>query len=247
MEWVMAPRLELSQADLFTAQALLSGLTELSSRASHDLLGPLNQAASLLALFIRRYRNQLGPDADNLLELLHSSSTRMESVTAGVRRYMEVASHPPCFGPVDLNASLASSLALLDKAVSESGAVIVSDSLPVVSADATHMATIFEILIGNSIKFRKPDVPPRIQVSLRGTAGIWSIAIADNGIGIGPEYSEAVFLPFKRLNGRAYTGAGLGLATAKLILEMHGGGIRIGSSQESVGTSVQFTLRPEQP
>ena len=69
--------------------------------------------------------------------------------------------------PVDLNASLASSLALLEKPISQSGAVIVSDPLPVVSADAAQMVTIFEILIGNSIKFRKRDTPPRIQISLR--------------------------------------------------------------------------------
>jgi light-regulated signal transduction histidine kinase (bacteriophytochrome) len=244
---MMVPRPETCEADLLAAQALLSGLTELSARASHDLLGPLNQAASLLALFIRRYANQLGPDADNLLELMQSSSTRMESAAAGVRRYLEVASHPPSFGPVDLNTALASALTLLDKAVSESGTVIVSDSLPVVWADAAQMVTIFEFLIGNSIKFRRPDVPPRIQMSSRRITEVWSIAIADNGIGIGPEYSEAVLLPFRRLNGRAYAGAGLGLATAKLIAEMHGGSIRIGSAQESVGTSVQFTLRPEQP
>lgn len=240
----MAPQPEMSRHEEIAAQALLSGLTELSSRAGHDLLGPIHQAGTLVALFISRYRSRLDPEADKLLEFLKNASATMEGVAAGVGKFLEIAGRPPSFGPVDLNASLACSLARLGKAIAESGAVIESDSLPVVSADAAQMATIFEILIGNSIKFRRPEAPPRIRVSLKR---VGEIAIADNGIGIDPEYSETVFLPFKRLNGRAYAGAGLGLATAKLIAEMHGCNIRIDPvpdcELEPHGTHVRFTVR----
>jgi len=165
-------------------------------------------------------------------------------VAAGVRKYMEIAGRRPSLEPVDLNVSLANSLLLLENAISESGAVIVSDLLPLVSADAAHMVTMFEILIGNAIKFRRPDALLRIQVSSR-RAG--EIGIADNGIGVDREYSETVFAPFQRLNGREYTGAGLGLATAKLITEMHGGNIWINYSADCEraldGTHMQFTVR----
>jgi signal transduction histidine kinase len=239
-----APQPELSLRDAIAAQALLTSLTELSARAAHDLLGPIHQAGALLALLIKRYKGQLDPEADKLLEFLHSASDRVEVVTAGIRKYLEIASRPPSFGPVDLNASLASALELLAKPIQESGAVIQADSLGVLTADAAHMVTIFDTLIGNSIKFRTPDTPPRIRVSL-GKAG--EITIADNGIGIDPEYSEAVFLPFRRLNGREFAGAGLGLATAKLICELHGGNIGIGPVSNcerlSHGTQVRFTVR----
>jgi len=218
-------------------------LTELSSRAGHDLVGPLNQAASLLALLIKRYRNQLDSDADQLLEYLQSASTRMEWVVDGVRKYLEIAGRSPRFEPVDLNASLASSLTLMEKAILESGAVIESESLPSVTADATHMATIFGILIGNAIKFRKADAAPRIRVSSRREGNIQTVSVEDNGIGIDPEFAETAFLPFGRLNGREYPGVGLGLAMAKLITEVHGGGIRI-ESMPAAGTRVQFSLCP---
>jgi light-regulated signal transduction histidine kinase (bacteriophytochrome) len=243
----MAPQPETNPPDVVAAQALLAGLTELSSRAPHDLLGPLNQAASLLALLIKRYGGRLDPDADKLLELLQNASNRMEGVAAGVRKYMEIAGRWPDIGPADLNVSLASSLSLLEGAISESGAVIVSDPLPVVSADAAHMVKMFEILIGNAIKFRWPDALPSIHVSSGRAGDFREIAIADNGIGIEQEYCESVFLPFRQLNGREYAGAGLGLATAKLIAGMHGGNIRIGPGQECEssphGTLVRFTVR----
>jgi light-regulated signal transduction histidine kinase (bacteriophytochrome) len=238
---MMAPQPEMSRQEMITAQALLSGLTELSARAGHDLLGPVNQAGALVALFIKRYGGQMGPEADKLLEFLQSASGRMDSVAAGVRKYLEIAGRPPSFGPVDLNISLASSLAPLEKAIAESGAVIViSDSLPIVTADADQMVEIFEILLGNSIKFRKPDTPLRIRISsIRANGGV---EIADNGIGIDPDYHESVFLPFRRLNGREYAGDGLGLAMAKLIVELHAG--RIWVHPAPCGTHVRFTVRP---
>jgi chemotaxis family two-component system sensor kinase Cph1 len=249
MEWKrMAPQPEPSRREALEAQALLCALTELSARAGHDLIAPLNQAGSLLALFVKRYRNQVGSEADELLEFLQSASTTMEGLVAGIRRYLEIAGRAPSFEPVDLNASLASCLALLDKRISECAAVIESESLPVVSADAAQMAALFGILIGNSIKFRQADTPPRIRISSKRVDHIVVVAIADNGIGIDPEFSETVFLPFRRLNnGKEYPGTGLGLAMAKLIIELHGGNIRIDPAQASAvkgssGASVQFTL-----
>jgi light-regulated signal transduction histidine kinase (bacteriophytochrome) len=159
---------------------------------------------------------------------------------------MEIASKRPNFESVDLNVSLASSLPLLEREIAESRAVIALGQLPIVSADSAQMVAIFEILIGNAIKFRKPGADPRIQVSLSRQGDLQSISVADNGIGINPEYGETVFLPFKRLNGARYPGAGLGLSLAKLIVEMHGGRIRINPERKKHpgGTDVLFTVRP---
>jgi light-regulated signal transduction histidine kinase (bacteriophytochrome) len=242
---------ERDRQEVIVANALLSGLNDLSSRAGHDLLGPLNQAASLLALFLKRHETPPDPQAASLLEFLQSSSTRMEGVLTGVRKYLEIASGPPSFEPVDLNASLSSSLALLERAIAESGAIIVLGQLPRVWADFAQMVNMFEILLGNAIKFRKPDTAPRIEVSVAREGDLQNISVADNGIGIDPQYGEAAFLPFKRLNGAQYPGSGLGLAAAKLIAEMHGGHIRINPERRKHldGTDVLFTIRlaPESP
>jgi light-regulated signal transduction histidine kinase (bacteriophytochrome) len=243
---MMAPQPEPGRQEVTVANALLSGLNDLSSRAGHDLLGPLNQAASLLALFLKRHGDSPDPQVANLLEFLQSSSNRIEGVLTGFRRYLEIAGKRPNFESVDLNVSLASSLALLEKEIAESGAIIALGQLPMVSADAAQMVAIFEILIGNAIKFRRPDVAPRIQISSVREGDLRSISIADNGIGIDPEYGETVFLPFKRLNGAHYPGAGLGLAVAKLIVEMHGGRIRINPERKKHpgGTDVLFNVQP---
>jgi light-regulated signal transduction histidine kinase (bacteriophytochrome) len=233
------------QREAIEARALLAGLTALSARAGHDMVGPLNQAGSLLALFLKRHRDTIDPDGNQLLEFLQASAARMEGVVEGMRKYMAGVARAPVHAPVDLNQALAGALERLKNAIDESGAVIIAEPLPVVSADVSQVTTVFEHVIGNAIKFRDPDKTPRIYVSAGCEGDMPAITIRDEGIGIDPEYGEAVFTPFKRLNGREYAGAGLGLALVKTIIEMHGGSVRIVPATEGVeGSSVQFTLRP---
>ncbi len=232
------------------ARTLAAELVLFSSRAGHDLLGPLNQAGSLLTLFIKRYRDVVDPEGEVLLEFLQTASTRMESVVHGVEKYLNVAAGATAREHVDMNSPLASSLELLEKAVAESSAAVTSDSLPAITADANQMVRIFEALIGNAIKFRKPAEPPRIHISSRRSGEHWQFSVEDNGIGIEPEYRESVLLPFKRLHGKDYPGAGLGLAVAKLIAGLHGGTIWIDSVSKSglpCETAVSFTVREQAP
>lgn len=217
-------------------EAMLEALTELTSRAGHDMVGPLNQAGSLLALFIKRYKDSLDSDAEQLLGFLHSASVRMEGVVNGLHDYMDAVGHLPVCSAVDLNDVLAKA----KERSAETGALIESDALPVVWADREQITFVFQQLIDNAVKFRNPEAPVRITVSASRDGDIVAIQVHDDGIGIDPEQGENIFLPFKRLNGREYPGAGLGLAAVKAIIAMHGGVARL----ESVGgTTIEFTLR----
>jgi signal transduction histidine kinase len=237
----MAPRPEADAREAVAARVIVAGMTELMTRASHDLIGPLNRAASLLELLIRRHSQELGPDGDHVLKFLLMSSTRLEEVASGLSRYLAIASAPPQFAIVDLNECLAAARRVLEKSITESGATIETDSLPSVSADRAQMVTIFELLIGNAIRFRRADVKPHVRISCLRGGNADEIAVTDNGIGIDPAFADVIFQPFRRLNGSEYPGPGLGLTTAKLIADLHGGSIQIVGTQDK-GSSVRFTL-----
>ena len=225
-------------------QALLAALTELAARAGHDMVGPLNQAGSLLALFIKRYRGKLDAEADQLLEFLQGSASRMEGVIEGLRDYFEALNRTPVCSASDLTCCLTRAREHLQKQITESGASIESDPLPTAFADAAQIACVFQQLIENAIKFRNPDRPLRIHVSAACEAAMVTVTVQDTGMGIDPENAEMIFLPFKRLNGREYPGAGLGLAAVKAIIEMHGGNIRVVPAESpDAGTTIEFTLR----
>ena len=105
---------------------------------------------------------------------------------------------------------------------------------------------LWQNLIGNAVKFRKPDTTPRIVIECqRGTDdrdGQWVFTVSDNGIGIAEEFSQKVFVIFQRLHGReAYSGTGIGLALCKKIVEYHGGAIWIDNTYTE-GTRFRMTL-----
>jgi signal transduction histidine kinase len=86
--------------------------------------------------------------------------------------------------------------------------------------------------LANAVKYRHPDRPGRIAVGwdpvAPGTVEVW---VADNGIGIEPEFFDRIFLIFQRLGRREEAdGTGIGLAVCKKIAEHHGGRIRVEST-----------------
>ena len=139
---------------------------------------------------------------------------------------------------------------MLRRSIDSSGAQIESDELPTVWGDRTQLTSLFQNLLGNALKYRKPDEPPRIQITVQpdesGTQP-WQIAIRDNGIGIRADHLEQIFQIFRRLHtDKTYPGTGIGLALCRRIVERHGGRIWV-ESEGDKGSAFFFTLPREAP
>ena len=99
----------------------------------------------------------------------------------------------------------------------------------------------FAALIDNALKFRS-EAPPRIRVTASREGGFWTFAVADNGIGIEPDYHERIFRIFQRLHPRSrHPGNGMGLALCQRIVERLGGRIWV-ESTPGEGATFRFTL-----
>jgi signal transduction histidine kinase len=106
------------------------------------------------------------------------------------------------------------------------------------------MRQLFQNLIGNALKFHKPDERPMVHVrSGSDTDSGCQIVIEDNGIGFEEQYLERIFAPFQRLHGRSsqYEGTGMGLAICQKIVERHGGSITA-RSEPGKGSTFIVTL-----
>jgi light-regulated signal transduction histidine kinase (bacteriophytochrome) len=131
----------------------------------------------------------------------------------------------------------------LGERVADTGAEVTHDPLPVVRGERALLATLLLNVVGNALKFRHPDRPPRVHLSARRDGETWEISCTDNGIGIDPHYADRVFVIFQRLHPKdVYTGTGIGLALVKRVVEHHGGRAWVEPAPGG-GTTVRWTLR----
>jgi light-regulated signal transduction histidine kinase (bacteriophytochrome) len=127
-------------------------------------------------------------------------------------------------------------------ALDRSEGKITWDPLPAVLVDPIPMVQLFQNLVGNALKYRKKDEPPRVRIAATKTGKEWVFSISDNGIGIDPQYAERIFAIYQRLHSnKEIPGTGIGLAICKKIVERHGGRIWVKSDLKK-GSTFYFTL-----
>jgi len=225
--------LELSNADL----------QQFAYVASHDLQEPLRTVVSYLQLLKRRYEGKFDAEAQEFMDFAVDGAKRMSQLIQDLLAYSRVDTLGGEFERLDTAKVLDGTLAQIKCLLTSVNAVIHVGELPVVQGDAPQIASVFQNLIGNAIKYRHPDRTPLIRIGAEpGDNGAWVFSVADNGIGIAPEYHERIFKIFQRLHSQGrYPGTGIGLALIRRIISRHGGRVWV-ESQEGEGATFKFTL-----
>lgn len=214
--------------------------------ASHDLQEPLRMVSAYTQLLAERYRGKLDDQADKYIAYAVDGAARMQSLIQDLLAFSRVGRQETTVDRTDCNELVRQAIENLRAAILESGAVVTFDSLPWVIANGSQLRQVFQNLVGNAIKFRGSQAPI-IHISAVKQGAEWIFSVADNGIGISPEYTQNVFIIFNRLHTRTeYPGNGIGLAICKKIIEQHGGKIEA-VAHEGGGTVFKFTLPAGKP
>ncbi|MFF0274611.1 ATP-binding protein [Streptomyces sp. NPDC094447] len=237
-------RLDAQAADLHRSNAELE---QFAYVASHDLQEPLRKVSSFTQLLQRRYGGKLDERADQYIDYAVDGANRMQVLINDLLDFSRVGRVHRELESVDLEAVHERTLSSLSVSIEETGATVTHDPLPSLTADSTQLGMLWQNLIGNAVKFHRPDTAPRIHVSAEQDGDLWRFAVTDNGIGIAPEYAEKVFVIFQRLHTKdAYKGSGIGLAMCKKIVEFHGGTIAVDTEYQD-GARITFTLSTPRP
>lgn len=226
-------------------------LQEFAYAASHDLQEPLRKIRTFTGLLRSDFEEALPTEGQEYLDRIEHAATRMSQLISDLLEYSRVQTRQRTPELTDLNQVLEEVLLDLEVPIDESRAEIQVDHLPRIDADPSQMRQLFQNLVSNALKFRRPGVPPRIRVTaepvdsaLRPT---WSISVSDNGIGFEDAHAERIFTPFQRLHSRTkYSGSGIGLAICRRIVERHDGTISARSNPDE-GATFNFTLPARQP
>lgn len=216
-------------------------LQQFAYAAAHDLQEPLRNLTSYTELIAKRYQNRLDAEGISLLEVVIASGARMQTMIRDLLAYcqaLEPVEHS--LQTVDANIVVQNVLTDLRASLDECAAEVNCDTLPVLRIAESQLSQVLRNLIGNALKYRSA-APPRIRISAAKHNGEWVFSVADNGIGIKPEYRDRIFGLFKRLHGVEIPGTGIGLAICKRIIEYYGGRIWV-ESEYGKGSIFYFGL-----
>ncbi len=223
-------RLAQSLAETREANAALQrsneDLKQFAYAASHDLQEPLRTVAGYTDLLVRQYADRLDADAHTYISFTQDAVRRMQMLIQDLLDYSQLQTTTlSATMAIDAKSVVQLALANLKNSIDETGATVLYEELPVIRADYGQMAQVFQNLIGNAIKYRKPGDSPRVEISAATDNGGWVFCVRDNGVGFDQKNAEKIFGIFKRLHGREIPGTGIGLAMVKKIVERHGGQI----------------------
>ncbi|PIQ98111.1 MAG: hypothetical protein COV67_00590 [Nitrospinae bacterium CG11_big_fil_rev_8_21_14_0_20_56_8] len=202
-------------------------LQDFTSIASHDLQEPLRKVMSFGDRLRHSLGDSLGEKEANYLDRMEQATQRMQNLIDDLLAYSRVTTRARPFTSLDLNGVINEVLADLSLRIEETGGRVEVDPLPTLEAEPIHMNVLFRNLIGNSLKFHRPGVPPVVKIaSQKIESNLWEITISDNGIGFRQEDSERLFKPFERLRGKSeFPGTGMGTTICRKILDHHRGTI----------------------
>ncbi|MEO8653460.1 MAG: ATP-binding protein [Ramlibacter sp.] len=211
--------------------------------ASHDLRTPLRSIEGYLHLLEKRYGSGLDVKALDLIHRASNAVLTLDRLTEDLLSYARLDAPAKPFTAIDCNEILADTVQLMDEVITESNASVTSTGpLPTVLGDRTQLVQLFQNLLSNSITYCETRPPRMLVTSELGADSVWTISVADNGIGIEAKHHERVFEVFKRLHTSSeYPGTGIGLSMCRRIVGRHGGRIWVASATGQ-GSTFSFTI-----
>ena len=238
----------------FTAQLERSNreLQDFAYVASHDLQEPLRKIVMFGEQLKEKSGETMAAESRDYLDRIQKAATRMQTLINDLLSFSRVTTKAHPFAPVDLAEVTREVVNDLEARIEQVKGRVEIGELPVIDSEGLQMRQLLQNLIGNALKFRRPEEPPVVKVAARKFSDdsgreLCELTVSDNGIGFDEKYLDRIFNVFQRLHTRGeYEGNGMGLAIVKKIALYQGGDITA-KSKPGVGTTFIVTLPATHP
>jgi PAS domain S-box-containing protein len=229
-------------------------LQDFAQVASHDLQEPLRKILSFGDRLKTKVSEWLDEDSKDYLQRMCNAAARMQTLINDLMAFSRVEIKGQGFVQTDLALIAREVSADLETRIEQAGGRVEIGELPIIEADPMQMRQLLQNLIGNSLKYFRPGVPPVVRIhsrklnerqhdSITKSGGLalqhCQIVIEDNGIGFDEKYLDRIFTVFQRLHKKGeYEGTGIGLAICRKIVDRHSGTITARSTPGQGATFV---------
>lgn len=217
-------------------------LDQFTSVAAHDLKSPLATLVHAVETVAEMAADRLTEHEAYFLARSGVISRSLLNLIDDLLKYAHFGRGEIAMVDVDCNAVVNTVLTHVKDLVDQSDAQVVVAHLPVVAGDSGLLYHLFQNLIGNALKYRRPGVRPLIEIGAEREDDSWRLWIKDNGVGIEPEHQDLIFEPFRRAPNSKEPGTGIGLALCQRIVDRHHGHIWV-ESTPAAGSTFFVTLK----
>jgi two-component system, NtrC family, sensor kinase len=200
---------------------------------SHYLQEPLRKIVVFGEQLKESNAGKFGPESLDYLDRMQEAAARMQTLINDLLAYSRIITKAQPFTPVNLAEVASDVVEDLEGRIELVKGRVEVGTLPVIEAEPLQMRQLLQNLIGNALKFRRPDEPPVVKVGAEiipdpnaPEKQLCRLTVSDNCIGFDEKYLDRIFNVFQRLHTRnEYEGTGMGLAIVKKIALYHGGDI----------------------
>lgn len=234
-------------------------LEEFTYVASHDLQEPLRKIQTFASRLLEKENDNLSEGGKNYFRLMQNAAERMHRLISDLLAFSRLSATERKFEKVNLGIIIDEVKVEFKETIAQKKAKIVVKGNCEVNITAFQFRQMMHNLIGNALKFSKPNVAPRITITskdikknklniqdLQPHREYCHIKITDNGIGFENEFSEKIFEVFQKLHGKdEFAGTGIGLAIVKKIVDNHHGVITA-TSEPNKGTTFNIFIPTSQ-
>ena len=222
--------------------ALAEEFSDFAYSVSHDLWGPAQAVVAFTRLLKSEQSGAFSEDGQLYFSLIVDNGRKLQEMLDGLLLYSRLNTIARSICEIDCNAVLARCWTQLESENKLLNAALDAADLPRIRADPARISQLFYHLIDNALKFRDPEKPVLVGVSVTTGQNEFLFTVRDDGIGIEQEFHDDIFRIFRKLHAdEEYPGRGVGLALARKIVTQHGGRIWF-KSAPSQGSMFQFTL-----
>lgn len=191
-------------------------LNQFAYVVSHDLKAPIRGIYNVTQWIEEDLGGEVSPQMRKYLNIIPDRIKRMEDLIHGLLDYARISREKPLKERVEV-----------DKLIRDIAELIVPENfevqtmnLPVLSTEKIRLEQVFSNLMSNAVKYSKPEQNGKISISCIELDDFYQFSIADNGIGIEPQFHSKIFEIFQTLREKhAKESTGIGLAIVKKIID----------------------------